>query len=112
MYCATNSQASFGPFYRIEQLLLTTLPHGRGRYTTPDGLPAIVTDDNIELLFDIQADVDALTAQTKVPHELRHGYSVPVLIRGTALHICRMDAPCHAYSFGSSCSCTCRMAAM
>lgn len=69
MHCALNLQASFGPFYRIEQLLLTTLPHGRGRYTTPDGLPAIVTDDNIELLFDIQSDVDGLTAQTKVLHQ-------------------------------------------
>jgi Niemann-Pick C1 protein len=69
VHSATHLQASFGPFYRIEQLLLTTLPRGRGRYTTPDGLPAIVTDDNIELLFDIQSDVDGLTAQTKVLHQ-------------------------------------------
>ncbi|KAJ4829723.1 hypothetical protein Tsubulata_020732 [Turnera subulata] len=45
------------PFYRIEQLILATLPdreHGK--------MTSIVTDDNIQLLFDIQDKVDALRA--------------------------------------------------
>ncbi|GAV60134.1 Patched domain-containing protein [Cephalotus follicularis] len=45
------------PFYRIEQLILATLPdpeHGRR--------PRIVTDDNIQLLFDIQKKVDGIHA--------------------------------------------------
>ena len=61
-----QEQEAFGPFYRIEQLLLTTQASGRGRYTTPGGLPAILTDANIQLLFDMQDEVDALTAHTKV----------------------------------------------
>lgn len=79
-----RAQESFGPFYRIEQLLLTTLPQGKSRYTTPDGLPAIVTDANIELLFDMQSKVDALVAHTKVrrpAHALTVGNStwLPVI---------------------------------
>ncbi|KAJ4715848.1 Niemann-Pick C1 protein-like [Melia azedarach] len=45
------------PFYRIEQLILATLPdpkHGKR--------PSIVTEDNIQLLFEIQKKVDAIHA--------------------------------------------------
>ena len=36
-------QASFGPFYRITQLILTTTPAANSSFTSPSGLPAIVT---------------------------------------------------------------------
>ncbi|KAK4390055.1 NPC intracellular cholesterol transporter 1, partial [Sesamum angolense] len=45
------------PFYRIEQLIIATIPdtvHGKA--------PSIVTDSNINLLFDIQKKVDAIRA--------------------------------------------------
>ncbi|XVE67310.1 hypothetical protein DITRI_Ditri08aG0150500 [Diplodiscus trichospermus] len=45
------------PFYRIEQLIFATLPdktHGKA--------PSIVTDDNIQLLFEIQEKVDGIRA--------------------------------------------------
>ena len=54
------TQAAFGPFYRIEQLILSTTPAAQAPYQTPSGLPAILTDANIRLLFQIQAAVDAL----------------------------------------------------
>ncbi|XP_062163882.1 uncharacterized protein LOC133870706 [Alnus glutinosa] len=45
------------PFYRIEQLILATIPNA------VDGkIPSIVTDDNIKLLFEIQKKVDGLRA--------------------------------------------------
>ncbi|KAL4457923.1 hypothetical protein ABPG75_012788 [Micractinium tetrahymenae] len=53
-------EASFGPFYRITQLILTTTPAANSSVTTPSGLPAIVTDAHIRLLFDVQAEIDAL----------------------------------------------------
>ncbi|KAL6963597.1 NPC intracellular cholesterol transporter 1 [Sarracenia purpurea var. burkii] len=45
------------PFYRIEQLIIATPPdpeHGRSR--------SIVTEDNIQLLFDLQEKVDGIIA--------------------------------------------------
>ncbi|MFS8006288.1 putative Sterol-sensing domain, protein patched/dispatched [Helianthus anomalus] len=45
------------PFYRIEQLILATKPHGV--HAKP---PTIVTDENINLLFEIQAKVDGIRA--------------------------------------------------
>ncbi|KAK9944387.1 hypothetical protein M0R45_009958 [Rubus argutus] len=45
------------PFYRIEQLIIATVPdskHGKS--------PSILTDDNIQLLFDIQEKVDSIRA--------------------------------------------------
>lgn len=62
-----SPQSSFGPFYRVEQLLLSTTKSSAGRYTTPDGLPSILNDDCIELLFEIQAHVDDISAQSQVP---------------------------------------------
>lgn len=58
-------QASFGPFYRIEQLILSTTPAAQAQYMTPSGLPAILTDANIRLLFRMQAAIDALAAPVK-----------------------------------------------
>ncbi|KAL4426962.1 hypothetical protein ABPG77_009523, partial [Micractinium sp. CCAP 211/92] len=55
-------EAAFGPFYRITQLILTTTPAANSTTTTPSGLPAIVTDAHIKLLFDMQAEIDALVA--------------------------------------------------
>ncbi|KAG9151287.1 hypothetical protein Leryth_002836 [Lithospermum erythrorhizon] len=45
------------PFYRIEQLIIATLPD-----TVQGKPPSIITEDNIKLLFDIQKKVDALRA--------------------------------------------------
>uniref|UniRef100_A0A7N0U4X7 SSD domain-containing protein n=1 Tax=Kalanchoe fedtschenkoi TaxID=63787 RepID=A0A7N0U4X7_KALFE len=45
------------PFYRIQQLILATVPEQKGGKP-----PSIVTEDNIQLLFDIQQKVDALRA--------------------------------------------------
>ena len=56
------AQAAFGPFYRIEQLILSTTPAAQSPYQSPSGLPAILTDANIKLLFQMQAAVDALAA--------------------------------------------------
>lgn len=53
-------QESFGAFYRIEQLILSTTPKATSQYITPSGLPSIVTDENIKLLFRMQAEVDAI----------------------------------------------------
>ncbi|CAI9112476.1 OLC1v1012932C1 [Oldenlandia corymbosa var. corymbosa] len=45
------------PFYRIEQLIISTIPDAE------DGkLPTIVTEDNFQLLFEIQNKVDELHA--------------------------------------------------
>ncbi|CAA0830100.1 Patched family protein [Striga hermonthica] len=44
------------PFYRIEQLIIATIPDSRGK------APSIVTENNINLLFDIQKRVDAIRA--------------------------------------------------
>lgn len=51
-------QASFGAFYRIEQLILSTTPRAEGHYTSAEsGLPSIVSDANIRLLFAVQGQV-------------------------------------------------------
>ena len=55
-------QATFGPFYRIEQLILSTTPAAQAPYQSPSGMPAILTDANIRLLFQMQRAVDALAA--------------------------------------------------
>ncbi|GER50439.1 Niemann-Pick C1 protein [Striga asiatica] len=44
------------PFYRIEQLIVATIPDSRGK------APSIVTENNMNLLFDIQKKVDAIRA--------------------------------------------------
>ena len=49
------AQASFGAFYRIEQLILTTLPPDGAAGAGQPERPSIVTDANIRLLFDMQA---------------------------------------------------------
>ena len=51
----TKYEDSFGPYYRITQLILST--------TSPS--ESIVTDDNIRLLFDMQDEIDALDASLK-----------------------------------------------
>ncbi|KAM1909294.1 hypothetical protein ACFX13_038070 [Malus domestica] len=45
------------PFYRIEQLILATIPEGKHGNS-----PSIVTEDNIKLLFEIQKKVDGIKA--------------------------------------------------
>ncbi|KAF9683241.1 hypothetical protein SADUNF_Sadunf05G0192200 [Salix dunnii] len=45
------------PFYRIEQLILATVPDAGAQK-----LPSIVTEDNIKLLFEIQKKVDGIRA--------------------------------------------------
>ncbi|XP_022850654.1 Niemann-Pick C1 protein-like [Olea europaea var. sylvestris] len=44
------------PFYRIEQLIIATIPDMGGK------APTIVTENNIKLLFDVQKKVDAIKA--------------------------------------------------
>ncbi|KAL8090154.1 uncharacterized protein LOC141697492 isoform X1 [Apium graveolens] len=46
------------PFYRIEQLILATVPDSRHGKKSP----TILTDDNFQLLFDIQEKVDGVQA--------------------------------------------------
>ncbi|XP_027941539.1 NPC intracellular cholesterol transporter 1 [Vigna unguiculata] len=45
------------PFYRIEQLILATIPESKH-----DKPPSIITEENIELLFQIQEKVDGILA--------------------------------------------------
>lgn len=59
-------QASFGAFWRIEQLIITTTPDTQPAYKkTASGLPPIIakdrSHDHIRWLFDVQAAVDALS---------------------------------------------------
>jgi Niemann-Pick C1 protein len=58
---ARGLQEAFGPFYRITQLIISTTPSANSSFTTPSGLPAIVTDDHIRLLFDMQGEIDSLS---------------------------------------------------
>ena len=60
-------QASFGAFWRIEQLIISTTPDTQpSRKLAASGLPPIVvhdrTHDHIKWLFAVQAEVDALSA--------------------------------------------------
>lgn len=54
-------EASFGPFYRVEQLIVSTTPDSQSPYVSTSGLPSIVTDANINLLFAMQQEVDQLS---------------------------------------------------
>jgi Niemann-Pick C1 protein len=54
-------EASFGPFYRVSQLILSTTATSNGSYVSTSGMPGVVTDDNIRLLFDMQDKVDVLS---------------------------------------------------
>lgn len=56
-----NYEASFGPFYRVSQLILSTTAETESKYISTTGLPAIVSDENIQILWEMQAKVDALT---------------------------------------------------
>eukprot|EP00883_Tetradesmus_obliquus_P007421 jgi/Sobl393_1/18043/SZX70998.1 len=60
-------EASFGPFYRVAQLILSTTPDSNSSYISSGGMPGIVTDANIMLLFDMQDKVDALSAAYTSP---------------------------------------------
>ncbi|KAL4535608.1 hypothetical protein Ndes2526A_g06428 [Nannochloris sp. 'desiccata'] len=66
-------EAAFGPFYRISQLILSTNATSRidGNSTINNNgsavPPAITNDENIRLLFAIQAEVDALAINTTSP---------------------------------------------
>lgn len=53
-------EASFGPFYRVAQIIISTTPTSNSTYISTTGLPSIVTDANIRLLFDMQYLVDSL----------------------------------------------------
>ncbi|KAJ9512509.1 hypothetical protein QJQ45_018994, partial [Haematococcus lacustris] len=57
-------EAAFGPFYRIQQLILTTSmdSDGAAGSADPGRRPPILTPANIELLFAMQQLVDNLTA--------------------------------------------------
>ena len=64
-----NFEASFGPFYRVSQLILSTTPSSLSNFTSAGGLPSIVTDANIRLLFDMQYMVDSLTGMREIGDE-------------------------------------------
>jgi Niemann-Pick C1 protein len=53
-------QLAFGEFYRIEQLILSTNPAPGNMLGGSGERPPIVNDDNIRLMFAMQAEVDAL----------------------------------------------------
>ena len=57
-----RSQAAFGPFYRIAQLVVSTTPAASSPFLAPSGLPAIVTRERLQLLFRLQERVDRLAA--------------------------------------------------
>lgn len=61
-----GAQSAFGPFYRVEQLLLSTTQTSSGRYRTPGGLPSILNDDRIQLLFEMQQAVDDICVTVEV----------------------------------------------
>jgi Niemann-Pick C1 protein len=56
-------EASFGPFYRVAQLIVSTTPASVSKYQAPSGLPAVVTDANLQLMFAMQAEVDAIVGE-------------------------------------------------
>lgn len=60
-------EASFGPFYRVDQFILRTKPGLGGGGAPPDAAaaaaPPIMTHEHIELLFDMQAEVDAIRGE-------------------------------------------------
>lgn len=70
------------PFYRIEQLVISTVPDGKN-----GKLPTIVTEDNFQLLFEIQNKVD----------ELRANYSGS-LVRLTDICLKPLDEDCATQS--------------
>lgn len=56
-------ESSFGPFYRVTQIIIHTTPQSTSDFTSTTGLPAIVTDAHIRLLFDMQYLVDSLKGE-------------------------------------------------
>jgi hypothetical protein len=72
-------ESSFGPFYRVAQIIISTTPDSRSNYTSTTGLPSIVTDANIRLMFDMQYLVDSLKGDnTPLPRaRLCHACAVP-----------------------------------
>ena len=55
------SQDAFGPFMRVEQLIISTAPSDGSGAAVP-----IVSDSNIKLLFDMQDAVDKLSVPVAV----------------------------------------------
>lgn len=55
-------QASFGGFYRVEQLIVSTTPDTPSYRKTHSGVAPIVSKPNIQWLFKVQAIVDKLSA--------------------------------------------------
>ena len=53
-------ESAFGPFYRVENLVLATTPDTPSPTKSANGLPSIVTYDNMDLLFRIQDVVDTV----------------------------------------------------
>lgn len=47
-------ESAFGPYYRISQIIVSTTEASNSSTIAPSGLPAITTDENIRLLFDMQ----------------------------------------------------------
>jgi Niemann-Pick C1 protein len=60
-------ERSFGPFYRVAQLIVSTTAESRPAYApnpgSVGGLPGVVTRDNLLALFEMQAAVDGLSAE-------------------------------------------------
>lgn len=71
-------EASFGPFYRVSQLIVSTTPETPSTYSSTTGLPAIVSDENIQLLWDMQAKVDSITGKAIRPNIVLHDSSACV----------------------------------
>lgn len=55
-------EASFGGFYRVEQLIISSTPETPSYHKTASGVAPIVSKANIQWLFKVQAIVDSLSA--------------------------------------------------
>jgi hypothetical protein len=56
-------ESSFGPFYRVAQIIISTTHNSKSNYSSTTGMPSIVTDENIRLMFDMQYLVDSLKGE-------------------------------------------------
>ncbi|CAD7700022.1 unnamed protein product [Ostreobium quekettii] len=55
-------EASFGPFYRVENFIVSTTPHSISDKMTSSGLPSIGMGRYVDLMFDIQDKIDGIQA--------------------------------------------------
>lgn len=54
-------EESFGSFYRLESIVITTTPESVALENTTSGLPQIITEENMLLVFDLHDALKELT---------------------------------------------------